>query len=317
MKRLILGLSAVALLLAQAPFPNTGSGGGGGGGGAGTIAFQSNGTPLGTSGTLNTVPGTGVTCVPSITAGTASIQCSVDSAVVPLKTNLQSATNPQICTSASGSGTTYTAACATTLGAYATKQTLFWYSDVTNTITTPTLNIDTLGAKTLVRNDGTALAGNDIKATILYRVWYDGTNIRVVEAGIAGSAAVRQWSCTIITGDPGAASAVLANDNDSPASCSNNLGSDVTITTVAAWADAGSPTVTPILTGGSGTSILTGALTAGTASWAAGAVNGTVTLHSFSGTGATCSSTPCTLDSNITVAGGTAKYLVVKFVGTY
>jgi hypothetical protein len=126
---------------------------------------------------------------------------------------------------------------------------------------------------------------------------------------------VRQ--CVIITGDPGAASPVLANDNDSPVACSNNFGADWTITTVACWADAGSPTVTPILTGGSGTSILTGALTCGTASWAAGTVQGTApVVHSFSGTGATCSSTPCTIDSNITAAGGTAKYIVVKIVGT-
>lgn len=142
------------------------------------------------------------------------------------------------------------------------------------------------------------------------------TGVLPAANGGTGSS-TRPWGCTVITGDPGAASPVLANDNDSPVACANNTGVDVTITTVAAWADAGSPTVTPILTGGSGTSILTGALTAGTASWAAGTVNGTVTLHSFSGTGATCSSTPCTIDSNITTAGGTAKYLVVKITGTY
>jgi hypothetical protein len=76
--------------------------------------------------------------------------------------------------------------------------------------------------------------------------------------------------------------------------------------------------VTPILTGGSATSILTGALTCGTAAWAGGTVQGTApVLHSFSGTGATCSVTPCSIDVNITTAGGVAKYLVVKITGTY
>lgn len=131
------------------------------------------------------------------------------------------------------------------------------------------------------------------------------------------TAPLRTKSCVVIVGDPGAASAVLANDNDTPVGCPNDTGNDWTITTVACWADAGSPTVTPILTGGSATSVLTGALTCGTAGWAAGTVQGSApVVHTFSGAGATCSSTPCSIDVNITTAGGTAKYLVVKIVGT-
>jgi len=122
-------------------------------------------------------------------------------------------------------------------------------------------------------------------------------------------------SCVVIIGDPGAGSSALANDNDSPVSCPNDFGSDLTITRVGCYADAGTPTVTPILTGGTSTSILTGALTCGTASWAAGTVNGSPVIHSFSA-GATCGSTPCTADVNITTAGGTAKYIIVRIVGT-
>jgi hypothetical protein len=125
--------------------------------------------------------------------------------------------------------------------------------------------------------------------------------------------AIKTRVCEVVIGDPGSASPVLANDNDTPVVCANVTGSDVTVTAVACYADAGTPTVTPILTGGGGTSILTGALTCGTASWAAGTINGTPTIHSFSANGATCSSTPCTLDANITSAGGTAKYIVMHF----
>lgn len=142
-----------------------------------------------------------------------------------------------------------------------------------------------------------------------------GTNLTGIPltTGISG----KLKFCTVIIGDPGSASPALANDNDSPVACDNDTGVDWTITTVACWADAGTPTITPILTGGTGTSILTGALTCGTAAWASGTVNGSPTVHSFSGAGATCSSTPCSSDVNITTAGGTAKYIVVKIVGTY
>jgi hypothetical protein len=123
-------------------------------------------------------------------------------------------------------------------------------------------------------------------------------------------------TCVITIGDPGAASTALADDNDSPVACGNSWGTDWTITSVSVWANAGSPTLTPILTGGAATSVLTGAVTAGTGSWAAGTVNGSPVVHSFSANGATCSVTPCTVDVNITTAGGVAKYIVVRIVGT-
>jgi hypothetical protein len=131
--------------------------------------------------------------------------------------------------------------------------------------------------------------------------------------GAAGSA-IRAWVISI--GDPGTGSPVLTDDNDSPVAVGNSLGADITILSVSCWANAGSPTVTPILTAGTATSILTGALTCGTGSWAAGTVNGTPVLHTFSANGATCASTPCTADVNITTAGGVAKYIVVRIVGT-
>jgi hypothetical protein len=119
--------------------------------------------------------------------------------------------------------------------------------------------------------------------------------------------------CEIVIGDPGSASPALANDNDTPAVCANDFGADYTITAVSCTSDGGSPTVTPILSGGTGTSIVTGAITCGTQpTYVAGTVNGTPTVHSFSANGATCSSTPCTVDGNITAAGGTAKYIVIK-----
>ena len=118
-----------------------------------------------------------------------TFQCNADTAYLPSKTNLQGSANPQICTSASNNGVVYSAACASTLSAYAIRQTLFWFADVANTSATPTLNIDTLGAVTMVRQDGSSLAINDIKAAALYRIWYDGTEYARVEAGLAATSA--------------------------------------------------------------------------------------------------------------------------------
>jgi hypothetical protein len=45
-----------------------------------------------------------------------------------------------------------------------------------NTSTTPTLNLDTLGAKTIVKNGNEALAAGDIQAGAILFLWYNTTN---------------------------------------------------------------------------------------------------------------------------------------------
>ncbi len=111
--------------------------------------------------------------------------------------------------------------------------------------------------------------------------------------------------CEIVIGMTGAASAVLADDNDALAVCGNVYGATLTITKVECYANAGTPTVTPIITGGSATSILSGALTCGAASFATGSLNGTPTQLADG-----------TINGNITVAGGTAKYIVIRITRT-
>lgn len=114
-------------------------------------------------------------------------------------------------------------------------------------------------------------------------------------------------TCEIVIGDPGAASSALANDNDSPQVCGNDTGQTLTITGVHCYSDAGSPTVTPIISGGGATTILTGALTCSqTAGGAAGTLNGTPAQTNGQ-----------TIDGNITTAGGTAKYAVIRITRKY
>ena len=161
--------------------------GAGSGGGSG-LTVQSSGTAVagGPVTTLNILAGNGVSCIPQVVAGVLSLQCDADTAYLATKANLQGSSNPQICTSSSGSGAAYLAGCAMTLNAYAAKQTLFWFADVANSAGTPTLNIDALGAKALVKQDGGPLSVGMITAGTLYRIWYDGTSIRVAEAGSGG-----------------------------------------------------------------------------------------------------------------------------------
>jgi hypothetical protein len=101
------------------------------------------------------------------------------------------------------------------------------------------------------------------------------------------------------------ASSVLQDADDEAASCFNGFGVTETITAVRCWANAGTPTVTPIVTGGGATSILTGALTCGTASFASGTLNGTPTLSSLG-----------SIDANVTTAGGTATNIRLVFTLT-
>jgi len=147
-------------------------------------------------------------------------------------------------------------------------------------------------------------------------VIYDGTLARwtPLSSGIPDKYKIKL--CAEGVGSPSTDAPPLADDEDSPRACSNRFGKDVKITTVVCMANAGTPTVTPILTGDvTGTSILTGPCTCGTGVFAACAVNGAPIVHSYSGTGATCSSTPCVLSLNITSAGGVAKFIRMEITG--
>jgi hypothetical protein len=94
---------------------------------------------------------------------------------------------------------------------------------------------------------------------------------------------------------------VLENTDDEIVSCYNGYGATETITAVRCWSNAGSPTVTPVITDGGG-AILSGALTCDQNTTApvgaAGSLSGTPTLASGG-----------TINANITTAGGVATNL--------
>ncbi|MBK7842370.1 MAG: hypothetical protein IPJ71_01545 [Bdellovibrionales bacterium] len=174
--------------------------------------------------------------------------------------------------------------------------------------TSPSSKLDVNGAQTFREMASASAPTPAATKTFLYADSTSHTLKFSVNGGaykdvLPASALVRV--CEIVIGDPGSASSVLVDDNDSPANCSNLTGSTMTVLSVECYSNAGSPTVNPILNGGSSTSILSSPLTCGTGSFAAGTLNGTPTQADNQ-----------SIDGNIDIAGGTAKYIVIRIKRT-
>lgn len=80
-----------------------------------------------------------------------------------------------------GSANAYTLAASTTYAAYAQGDRFCFKSNFANT-GAATLNVDSVGAKTIKKMDGTDLAANDISSGAIVDVVYDGTNFQLVSA---------------------------------------------------------------------------------------------------------------------------------------
>ncbi len=81
----------------------------------------------------------------------------------------------------SGTGTDTAQTCSITvnaLSAYTTGQIITYIPEDTN-VTTQTVNINSLGAKSILKHDGSALVAGDLTAARQYSIWYDGTAFRL------------------------------------------------------------------------------------------------------------------------------------------
>lgn len=89
--------------------------------------------------------------------------------------------------SATASGTnTYTATLSPSISSY--SPVLRYFIKFTNANTGPaTLNLNGLGAKTIVKNGAEALVADDIKAGQIILLGYDGTNFQIIGGGSGGS----------------------------------------------------------------------------------------------------------------------------------
>ena len=106
-------------------------------------------------------------------AGNATIS---GTASITSATTIQAGLNA--CT-ASGTDT-YTGTLSPAIAAYTTRALYNIYFTNANTSTTPTLELNSLGAKTIKRLDGSALLVGDINANYLASLYYDGTDLLLV-----------------------------------------------------------------------------------------------------------------------------------------
>jgi len=141
-------------------------------------------------GTWGTPTGTGVTAGTGITVVGSTV--SADTAVMQTRATAQAGTSTY-CRSITGNDT-YTCTLTPTLTAYTTGSCLVLNPDTANT-GTATINVDALGAKSILGPNGGALANVDIPANKPVQICYDGTQFLLV-GGVATQ------SLGVAVGDP-------------------------------------------------------------------------------------------------------------------
>ena len=82
-----------------------------------------------------------------------------------------------------GSSTAYAIAPTPAHTAYSAGQQFTFKATNANTTTAPTLNVNSLGTKTIVNPDGTALSVGQIPANAIVHATYDGTNMQLTSVG--------------------------------------------------------------------------------------------------------------------------------------
>ncbi len=149
----------------------------------GSETVDSNGVTIGSRPITNFLTGAGLISVITDTGAEINIQSALDTAVVATLPAEQTGSS-LLCSSASGSGTTYGCSMTPTATAYSLGMVLHWIPDVHGAGGATTLNVDSLGAKSIKRADGVSdPSATDIVASSMQEVWYDGTNFRFLAAG--------------------------------------------------------------------------------------------------------------------------------------
>jgi len=149
-----------------------------GSGGAGlTVAL--NGTTQGTQATLNFNAGTGIiqSCTNNVGASRVDCTPSFNTALIPTHDTLHA--NESYCSSSNGT-TSYTCAMPSkALTTYTPGQTFLLNVDATCS-SSCSLNVDTLGAKSIKKKDGVTDPAGVLVAGQAQFVWFDGTVIRLM-----------------------------------------------------------------------------------------------------------------------------------------
>ncbi|MGB9458366.1 MAG: hypothetical protein WCB12_20125 [Bryobacteraceae bacterium] len=149
----------------------------------GSETVDSNGVTVGSRPITNFLTGAGLISVITDTGTEINIQSALDTAVVATLPGEQTGSSV-LCSSASGSAATYGCSMTPTATAYTVGMVLHWIPDVNGAGGATTLNVDSLGAKSIKQADGVSdPSATDILAGSMHEVWYDGTNFRFLAAG--------------------------------------------------------------------------------------------------------------------------------------
>lgn len=154
---------------------------------SGYATVEVNGSALTQRVILNLLSGTGI--IASCVDATTKTNCTytLDSTVALTRATAQAGTDLKC----AGTGTAGAQTCSlgSALAAYTANQVINYIPGTTNT-TTQTIDINTLGAKSILKHDGSALAAGDLTATLQYPIWYDGTAFRLPPTGTGGVTSV-------------------------------------------------------------------------------------------------------------------------------
>jgi hypothetical protein len=148
----------------------------------GNLSVKSSAVAVGSRSTANFIAGAGMLSTLSDDGAEINIQSALDTAVVQTQPGEQSG-SALLCASSSGSATHYACSMNPTLAAYTSGMALHWKPDMAGAGGPTTLNVDTLGTRSLKESDGaTDPASTDIAAGKLYNLWYDGSVFRFLAA---------------------------------------------------------------------------------------------------------------------------------------
>lgn len=86
-----------------------------------------------------------------------------------------------------GTGDAITANATPAITAYTLGQQFVYIPTATNTVSNPTINISTVGAKTIVQSTGASLSPGALAVGTPYEIYYDGTNFRVMSGVLVGA----------------------------------------------------------------------------------------------------------------------------------
>jgi len=147
----------------------------------GTVAVAVTDTSGNTNLTINAL-GTGTIGIGSVSTGAVTITPNVThSGTTTLAGAIAQTSGTAFfaCTTTNSSDT-FTCTASPAITAYTTSAIYLVKFNAANTTTTPTINMNTLGAKTIVKRASTALAASDITANGYYWLIYNGSTMQIV-----------------------------------------------------------------------------------------------------------------------------------------